>query len=155
MAAVRSTDSQGVVSKPVRVVPLPEEVVVIDFSTAQPLSRGAVVGIHASDAEMFKHEHTTPDGSGAMAHEGRYLGWVVGLLAAGGLLIVGVGMFIVGGVQAMAVGLAWVLAGYAVAWIVVWAAGLARAREEQEIEREIVMRNAREIQVRGSVEVRS
>ncbi len=154
MVAVRKPDSQGVVARKVRVVPLPDEVVVVDFSTARAVSRGAAVGIRASDAEMFKAEHTTPDGSGAMAHEGRYLGWVVGLLAAGGLLIVGVGMFIVGGVQAMAVGLAWVLAGYAVAWIVVWAAGLARAREEQEIEREIVLRNAREIQARGSEDVR-
>lgn len=153
MAAVREPDSQGVVSRNVRAVPLPEEVVVVDFSTAQPQSRGGVVEVHASDAEMFKAQHTTPDGSGAHAHEGRYLGWVVGLLAAGGLLIVGAGMFIVGGVQAMAVGLAWVLAGYAVAWIVVWAAGLARAREEAQIEREIVLRNAMEIQPPGSVNV--
>ena len=146
MAAARSTDSQGVVSKSVHVVPLPEEVVVIDLSTAQPLSRGGVVGVRASDAEMFKGEHTTPDGSAAMPHERQYLPWVVGGLAVGGLLIVGIGMFLVGGVQAMAVGLAWVLAGYAVAWIVVWAAGLARAREEAEIEREIVLRNATEIE---------
>lgn len=141
MAAVRSTDSQGVVSKSVRVFPLPEEVVVIDLSTAQPVSRGEVVEVRASDAEMFKGEHTTPDGSAAMPHERQYLPWMVGGLAAGGLLIVGTGMFLVGGVQAMAVGLAWVLAGYAVAWIVVWAAGLARAREEAEIERGIVLRH--------------
>lgn len=154
MAAVRSNDSQGVVSKPVRVVPLPEEVVVVDLATAQPLSRGVVVGVRASDAEMFKGEHATPDGSAAMPHERQYLPWVMGGLAVGGLVIVGTGMFLVGGVQAMAVGLAWVLAGYAVAWIVVWAAGLARAREEEDIERQIVLQNAMKIQPPGSVEVK-
>ena len=112
-------------------------VVVLDAVTAIPLGRASGAAPHATDAEMFKGEHSTPDGSAAHPHERRFLGVMVGGLATMGLLIVGVSMFIVGGVQAMAMGLTWVLAGYAVAWIVVWAAGIARAKEEAEIEREI------------------
>ncbi len=117
---------------------------VVDAFTTRPVMRSAEHLEHVTDAEMLRAEHTTPDGSAALPHEGRYLPLLIGGLATGGLLIVGIGMFIVGGVQAMAMGLAWVLAGYAVAWIVVWAAGVARAREEAEIEREIALKHASE-----------
>jgi hypothetical protein len=124
------------------VTSLEREVVVVDAFTSR--SQGTVPDrvVPASDAEMFKAEHETPDGSAALPHERQYLKWVVGGLASAGLLVVGISMYAVGGVQAMAVGMTWVIAGYAVAWIVVWAAGMARAREEAEIEREIAIKHA-------------
>jgi hypothetical protein len=117
---------------------------VVDGVTHRPVLPAKEGTRSATDAEMLRAEHKTPDGSAASPHEGRYLPLLIGGLAIGGLLIVGIGMFVVGGVQAMAMGLTWVLAGYAVAWIVVWAAGMARAKEEAEIEREIGLRNANE-----------
>lgn len=137
MRAIPSADRVGALSFKPRAAMPDFDVVVLDAVTAVPLGRASSAEPHATDAEMFEGEHVTPDGSAAMPHERRFLRLMVGGLATMGLLIVGVSMYVVGGVQAMAMGLTWVLAGYAVAWIVVWAAAMARAREEAEIEREI------------------
>ena len=137
MRAARSADRVGEQSSMARAAMPDFNVVVLDAITAIPLGRASGAEPHATDAEMFEGEHMTPDGSAAFPHERRFLRRMVGGLATMGLLVVGVSMYIVGGVQAMAMGLTWVLAGYAVAWIVVWAAAMARAKEEAEIEREI------------------
>jgi hypothetical protein len=67
-------------------------------------------------------------------HEHRATPWLLGSMAVAGLAIVCSGMYAVGGLQAAAVGAAWLVAGYAAAWSVVWGAGLLRARDELEIE---------------------
>ncbi|HVU62380.1 MAG TPA: hypothetical protein VHC70_00275 [Phycisphaerales bacterium] len=118
-----------------------EDVVVVDKHTGEPLGEILRPEPHASDAEMFRAEEKTPDGPGANPHERRVWPWVMVGLGAVGLIGVGVVMYLHGGWDSAAVGLTWVGMGYAVAWIVVWAAGLMRAKEEREIELEIDQRH--------------
>jgi hypothetical protein len=112
------------------------EIVVLDAATAESIGTQRPPGRpdELSDAELFKAEHAMPDGSAAMPHERQYIPWMIAGLAIAGLVIVGLGMFAVGGLSAAIVGLVWVLMGYAVAWSVVWMAGLIRVKEEHEIE---------------------
>lgn len=112
------------------------EVVVVDRLTAVPLVL-VRSDEEPTNEEMRKAEHQTPDGSASDPKEHRVVPWVVAGLAAAGLLIASVSMYAVGGLQAAIVGVAWVLAGYGVAWIVVWGAAIARGREEVEIEERI------------------
>ena len=130
-------DRMGVLNRKARVA-LPErEVVVIDGFTAESHSIGRPERPHVSNELMFKAEHGMPDGSAAHPNEHHFVPLMIAGLALFGLVVVGVSMYIVGGVQAMGMGLAWVIAGYAVGWSVVWAAGMIRTKEEGEIERDI------------------
>lgn len=113
----------------------PDEIIIIDKFTAEPLAAGPpATDSDLSPVEILEAEHHTPEGSPGIVHEHRATPWLIGGLAFSGLLIVGLSMFAVGGVQAMAVGMVWLCGGYAAAWSVVWGAGLLRARDEVEIE---------------------
>jgi len=79
-----------------------------------------------------------PEGSGALVEERQMLPWLIGGLATAGLII---GAIIIGwssGWAAAATGIVWLLMGYAVAWSVVWGAGLLRARDEEIVEAKVV-----------------
>jgi hypothetical protein len=123
------------------------EVVVLDRVTAAPLVL-VTSDEEPTNEEMRTAEHQTPDGSAANPKEHRVVPWVVGSLATAGLLIAGASMYAVGGLQAAIVGVTWVLAGYGVAWIVVWGAAIARGREEVEIEERIREEHSR-VEVKG------
>jgi hypothetical protein len=111
------------------------EVVVVDKCTAEPLGRARPTDKpHASDVEMFHAEKKTPDGSASNPHERLVWPWLMAALGILGLVGVGVVMYVRGGWDAAVVGVTWLGMGYAVSWIVVWAAGLIRAKEEHEIE---------------------
>ncbi len=121
---------------------VPVEVVIIDVHTAEPVGVGHVRHRSTvSDAELFQAETKTPDGPAAILHEDRIWPRLAAALALAGLLVVGVLLYARDGWGAAAMGMVWLGMGYAVACIVVWAAGLARARDEHEIERELEQRS--------------
>jgi len=124
------------------VKPEPVEVVVIDKFTADPLVSGPPArGKDLPPAEILQAEHREPDGMGVMVHEHRVTPWLIGGLGVAGLAIVCGSMFAVGGVQAAVVGGAWLIAGYAAAWSVVWGASVLRARDDVEIEDQLHRRH--------------
>lgn len=124
---------------------VPIEVVIVDAHTAEPIGVGTERGTSTvSDAELFQAETKTPDGPAAMLHEDRVWPRLAALLALASLLVVGVLLYARDGWGAAMLGMVWLGMGYAVACIVVWAAGMARAREEHEIERELEQRNRQE-----------
>ncbi|MCC6321566.1 MAG: hypothetical protein IT438_09060 [Phycisphaerales bacterium] len=93
--------------------------------------------VHAPAEQLRKAESHIPDGPSALAYEAPILPWVIGALAAVGI---GVVAFLMSpsGWRAVLIGEVWLLMGYAVSWIVVWGAGLMRARDEHEIEEHII-----------------
>jgi hypothetical protein len=120
-------------------------VVVVDKHTAEPLGRArATDKPHASDVEMFHAEEKTPDGPAANPHERLVWPWLMAGMGILGLVGVGTVMYVRGGWDAAAVGVTWLGLGYAVSWIVVWAAGLLRAKEEHEIECALDQRHRQE-----------
>ena len=86
---------------------------------------------------IVEHEKHMPEGVGAMAEERRIWPWVAGALATVGLIV---GAVVIGATvdwSAAVVGVIWLLMGYAVAWIVVWGAGLMRDGDEVEAEHKV------------------
>ncbi|MBX3404382.1 MAG: hypothetical protein KF699_13305 [Phycisphaeraceae bacterium] len=86
---------------------------------------------------IIEHEKHMPEGVGILPEERRLWPWVAGGLATAGLLI---GAVVIGATVnwlAAAVGIIWLLMGYAVAWIVVWGAGLMRSQDEVEAEHKV------------------
>lgn len=82
-------------------------------------------------------ERHMPDGAGPTATERLLMPWVVGVLAVLGVVVVGTVLGFSAGWRAAIIGIGWVLLAYLVSWIVVWGAGLLRAKEEREISEEI------------------
>jgi hypothetical protein len=112
-----------------------EQVIIVDPVTTEPiLEQPRVAPEKPTDVELLNADHALPDGTPSDAHERRTTPWLIGGLAIFGLVLVGTVMFIADGVEAMFVALTWMIVGYSVAWIVVWAAGLLRARDEKEVE---------------------
>ncbi|HMN39566.1 MAG TPA: hypothetical protein PKE29_01890 [Phycisphaerales bacterium] len=118
------------------------EVVIVDTNTAEPVGAGdAQAPSTVTDAELFQAQTRAPDGPGAMLHEERIWPRLAAVLALIGLVAVGAWLYLRDGWGAATMGVVWLIMGYAVAWIVVWAAGLARVREQHEIERELDQRH--------------
>lgn len=90
--------------------------------------------------------HVSPEGAGPAMHE-RLLPVLMSGMALLGIAIIGVVLGVAGGWRAALLGIGAVLTGCAVAWIVVWGAGVMRAREEQrtsdEVEEHVVDHPAR------------
>ena len=95
--------------------------------------------VSAAEPDLaVEHQENMPEGSGAVLEERQMLPWLVGGLATAGLIV---GAVIIGwssGWAAAVTGIVWLLMGYAVAWSVVWGAGLLRARDEEIVEEKIV-----------------
>ncbi len=110
-----------------------------DFPTVPPRVRQVIdlpPPTHAvTEPELvIEHQKHMPDGPGMMIEERAALPWAVGGLATLGLIL---GAVVIGATlnwTAAVVGIVWLLMGYAVAWIVVWGAGLCRVHDEAEVE---------------------
>lgn len=86
---------------------------------------------------IVEHEKHMPEGVGILPEERRLWPWVAGALATAGLVA---GALVLGATVnwvAAVVGIVWLIMGYAVAWSVVWGAGLLRSGDEIEAERKV------------------
>ena len=92
----------------------------------------------ASPEKIIAAERHVPEGVGPSLHEGAVLPWLIGGMGVVGLLAVASSLYLIDGWRATAIGVVWVLMGYAVAWSVVWGAGMFRAADEKHIEEHII-----------------
>ena len=127
---------------------------------AVPLNRASTTSFLAASSDAAKHrecvevrdtdaliapaekiiaaEHHVPEGAGHCLHERMVLPWLIGGMGVLGVAAVGGSLFLIDGWRAAALGVVWVLLGYAVAWSVVWGAGLFRAADEKHVEERII-----------------
>ncbi len=88
------------------------------------------------DVVLDIERHVSPDGAGPSTGE-RLLPVLMSVMALLGVAIVGTVMGIADGWRAALLGIGAVLTGCSVSWIVVWGAGVIRAREEQRTSDEV------------------
>jgi hypothetical protein len=84
----------------------------------------------SEEAVLDVQRHQMPEGAGPAANERRVVPWVVGGLAVIGLVVVGSVIGLSEGWRAGLVAVVLVLLAYCVSWIVVWGAGVMRAKDE-------------------------
>jgi hypothetical protein len=122
--------------------PIPPEVIVLDADTAEPIGttqppKDRIV----PQAEAFQAETTLPEGAPAIHRERKVWPPLMAAMAVIGMIVVGGFFAAYGGWSAAAMAMTWLALGYAVSWIVVWAAGVFRARDEKEVEAQIDQRH--------------
>lgn len=97
------------------------------------------------DVVLDVERHVSPEGAGPTMRE-RMLPVLMSGLAVLGVAIVGTVLGVASGWRAALLGIGAVMTGCSVGWIVVWGAGVARAREERyvrdEVERNVVEHHA-------------
>lgn len=86
---------------------------------------------------IAEHEKHMPEGVGAVSEERWKWPWVAGGLGTVGLIVGAVVLGVTVNWMAAVVAIVWLLMGYAVAWSVVWGAGVMRSGDEAEAERKV------------------